>query len=377
MIGHHGSHRDLLRTVTSAAVPTSRIDAIVVPTARHPAALDAALDLGARLGCAVVALCSRYSSADQVAARARPGGELVAVDTDRLPAGLLPEFGTTTMLAGTIFERRVDTSLKRNLGLLLAGVAGWQRVAFLDDDIAVPDPQDLNRAAGLLDTADAAALAVQGFPDNSVVCHAYREVGGAQETFIGGGALVVGRSLMRSFFPNVYNEDWFFLLDDRGIGSSAVVGRALQKVYDPFANDQRARSEEFGDCLAEGLLALLDDGGTLDRADAEFFARFIADRRAMISDIVARVAARPVSPERDRMLVALKAARGRCLLITPELYVDYLAAWRRDRRMWRTHLAVVGARLLPRKRHHRAAPLGLAKALAELGLVDHARHVQP
>ncbi|MBW4720636.1 hypothetical protein [Saccharothrix obliqua] len=374
---HHGSHRDLLRTAAGPATPTARVDAIIVPTARHPAAMTHAVALGAELGCVVVALCSRYSSADAVARRARGGGaEVVAVDVDRLPGDLLPPFATTTALAGTVFERRVDTSLKRNLGLLLAGVVGWERVAFLDDDIAVPDPLDLNRAAGLLATHDAAALAVEGFPDNSVVCHAYRAVGGPQETFIGGGALVVGRSLFESFFPNVYNEDWFFLLGDRGLGSSAVVGRALQQPYDPFANDVRARSEELGDCLGEGLFAVLDEGGSPADADEVFFDRFIADRRALIDDIAERVRALPRTAENERVWRALKAAGGRNRLITGRLCADYLAAWRHDRVVWRAHLDDLHGRLRPKRRARSAWPgLGLDKALAELGLASRARHV--
>ncbi|ONI85503.1 hypothetical protein ALI22I_27275 [Saccharothrix sp. ALI-22-I] len=374
---HHGSHRELLLTTTSTAAPMSKIDAIIVPTARRAAAMENAVALAAELGCVVVALCSGYSSPALIAQMARrAGAELVAVDVGHLPPGLLPAFETTTMLEGTIFERKVDTSLKRNLGLLLAGVVGWERIAFLDDDIVVPDPLDLNRAADLLKSSTAAALAVEGFPDNSVVCHAFRDVGGPQDTFIGGGALVIGRSLLKSFFPNVYNEDWFFLLDDQGIGSSAVVGQALQKVYDPFANDIRARSEEFGDCLGEGLFALLDEGGTLAHADSYFFERFIADRRAMISDIIDKVAARADSVEKQRMLVALKAARGRCQLITPDIYVDYMTAWRRDRDMWRVHIEELHARWLPRKRHRNATvQLGLEKALVELGLLSCTRHV--
>ena len=35
------------------------------------------------------------------------------------------------------------------------------------------------------------------------------------------------------------------------------VGHAKQAEYDPFANPDRARREEFGDLLAEGLYALM------------------------------------------------------------------------------------------------------------------------
>jgi len=38
------------------------------------------------------------------------------------------------------------------------------------------------------------------------------------------------------------------------------VGTARQQAYKPFADPNRAATEEFGDLLAEGLYALFDDG---------------------------------------------------------------------------------------------------------------------
>ncbi|MBE1469836.1 hypothetical protein [Kibdelosporangium phytohabitans] len=58
--------------------------------------------------------------------------------------------------------------------------------------------------------------------------HAFRDAGGQQDTFIG-GALAVGRKSFTSFFPNIYNEDWFFLLDDTGLRPSAVTARRSRR----------------------------------------------------------------------------------------------------------------------------------------------------
>jgi glycosyltransferase involved in cell wall biosynthesis len=76
----------------------------------------------------------------------------------------MPQFETSRMLAGTRFERRTDTSLKRNVGLLLARSVGWQRIVFLDDDITVEDPADLRRAVALLGPHYAAGLFIGGDP---------------------------------------------------------------------------------------------------------------------------------------------------------------------------------------------------------------------
>ena len=128
--------------------------------------------------------------------------DLLAIDTDRIPSGLIPNFETTTLLTGTTFERTCDIGLKRNLGLLLSRLIGWERIIFLDDDISVPDHEDLRNAASLLGDYTTVGLSNHGYPDNSAVCHAYRETKGLQDTFVGGGALAVACSDVASFFPN-------------------------------------------------------------------------------------------------------------------------------------------------------------------------------
>jgi hypothetical protein len=95
------------------------------------------------------------------------------------------------MLAETPLEYTPDTSVKRNLGLIVANVAGWRRVIFLDDDIHVPDHRHLANAASLLGRYAAVGLQIGEFPDNSVVCHAHRAGKGDQETFVGTGALAI------------------------------------------------------------------------------------------------------------------------------------------------------------------------------------------
>ena len=191
-----------------------------------------------------------------------------------------------------MFERRTDVSTKRNLALMLSHVLRWKRVVFLDDDIRVPNPADLSRAVSLLDSHSAVGLGIGGFPDNSMVCHAFREAGGWQETFIGGGALAVGVKRNRSFFPNVYNEDWFFVLDaGKRLQSVATVGQVLQYPYDPY-RVERARGEEFGDVLAEGTFWLLDQGKPASDGDLAHWRDFLAHRQQFIEQVQGMVESR-------------------------------------------------------------------------------------
>lgn len=337
---HHPSHRGLISRPPTAALHAEDVDAIIVPTARHAAAMRPAIMLAAKLGCTLVALCSKWSDNAAVLAAAKERkARIIAINAHQFPPTVMPRFETSDLLAGTMFERRTDTSAKRNLGLLLARLTGWRRVVFLDDDISIPEPIDLREAAGLTDTYAGVGLSIEGYPDNSVVCHAYRDAGGPQDMFIGGGALAIGPGSMNSFFPNIYNEDWFFLLDNDGLRPVTNVGRAVQKAYDPYARPLRARLEELGDCLAEGLFSLLDTGRSIRDADFGYWQNFLRRRAGFITEVIDMVRVMPGDAgRRERMLASLKAARGRCQSISPQLCVAYVGLWRADRHRWQQHL---------------------------------------
>jgi hypothetical protein len=311
------------------------VHAIVVPTSRSSDSLWSAVALARHHHCPILVLCSKLASAREVKRRAEWADvDIIAIDM-ALIGDVLPRFETDQVLNGTGLDRDSDISAKRNLGLIFALLAGWQRIVFLDDDIVVPNRDDLKKAAGLLHHYPAVGLGLAGFPDNSVVCHANRAVGRFQETFIGGGAMAVDVGRMNSFFPNIYNEDWFFLVGERKSREYGVIGQADQAAYDPYATADRARSEEFGDCLAEGLYALLDINEFARSAEKEFWEAFLTARRTLIENIIGSLHGVSESPEvRDRMRTALSAALARCREIDAALCVRYLDAWRNDRATW-------------------------------------------
>jgi hypothetical protein len=337
---HHGSHRPLIWPVDESATPV-KVDAIIVPTSRRVAYLKEAASAAASLGCPLVTLHNgRWTSAHAAAAYLDPEVDLIAIDMPEAAHLRLPELATSRLLAGTMFERKTDVSIKRNLALVLSHALRWQRVVFLDDDIRVPDPGELSRAAGLLDSHSAVGLAIGGFPDNSMVCHAFRQAGGWQEMFIGGGALAVGVANNRSFFPNVYNEDWFFVLEaGKRLQSVATVGQVLQNPYDPY-RVERARDEELGDVLAEGTFWLLDQGKPASDGDLAHWRDFLAHRKEFIRQ-VQNMVERKASIDanvRARMGEALTAALGRCERITPDLCLAYMKALASDQDQWQRHI---------------------------------------
>jgi hypothetical protein len=330
-------HLKLLGRPAAVEVTQTRPHAIVVPSARTAPYLREAAWLAQELNTVLMVLCSKRADGAAIHRYVEGHGIVADVVTIDLPARrprALPSLETSALLNGTKLQRATDVSRKRNLALILARMVGWDRLVFLDDDIRVPDPLDLRRATGQLDVYDAVGLRITGCADNSVVCHAIRATGGEQGTFVGGGALAVAADRVDGFFPDVYNEDWFYLLGDGGAFRPVTrLGEAVQYPYDPYADPDRARREEFGDDLAEGLFAVLGDGGRIADADHRYWKHFLAARHRLVVDLHARALASPL-PNRHEVAAAMVAALGRLAIITPEMCVAYLDAWQRDRKVW-------------------------------------------
>lgn len=330
--------------------PTAPLDALVVPTARGAGALSSALDLSARLGVQVVALCSRRTRAAEVAALAEavPGARVLAIDVpEHYEHQALPARTTAAPFRRAMAGRTNDLSLKRNLGLLIARLHGWSRILFLDDDITSAtgsrtglDPFTARRIGEELASRQVAGLICRSFPDNSVVCHARRLAGLPQDNFVTGGALGVNCSDQPlPFFPDIYNEDWFFFSRHAADRELAQVGEARQAPYDPFEDPARARQEEFGDLLAEGLYALFDRqasempfGDRLQAATVGYWSQFIAARAGDLARTAALLRHDDLQVRRARR--SLRAAAHQLGRITPALCADFLRAWQADLADW-------------------------------------------
>ncbi len=173
---------------------------------------------------------------------------------------------------------------------------------------------------------------------------------------------------MKSFFPNIYNEDWFFLLGETGLRPLAVTGSVVQEPYNPFAVRQRARLEELGDCLAEGLFSLLDVGKTTKDATHRFWRMFLTKRYQFINDVIRLVEGNlGDSLRRRQMLAALLAARRENQQIRADQCVRYLTAWQADRDRWRQHLE-------DRHEEHAKQDRDIEKLIVALDLVHATRH---
>jgi pimeloyl-ACP methyl ester carboxylesterase len=337
------SHSALLGAIGDAR--GRELDAVIVPAGRTVAHLTAASAIAAKAGSALLVLCDRDARAADVGAVANEAGAWRWHAAD-VPAEPTTPLLTFPALPPSVPELggRISLSHKRNLGLLVARMAGWRTVLFLDDDISGLDASDVCSAAVGLQSAAAVGFAVSNWPDNSVVCHANRISGGAQDVFVGGSALLVEtRSDLLGHFPSIYNEDWLFLLDALLQGQVKRAPDPVRQLpYDPFKDMQRGRAEEFGEVIAEGLVHWAHDPRRSQVPGHEgYWREFLARRREFIDGIVRRLEKGPPSPGKRTARNAVRAAERQHELITPANCVRFFRHWRRERRMWLERLNIV------------------------------------
>jgi len=250
-----------------------------------------------------------------------------------------------------------DLSTKRNLGLLLARMLGWERIFFMDDDIRDLEASYLREAVSMLGPYRAVGMRAIDFPDNSVVCHGHRETGSYQDVFISGSLLAVHSAESVAFFPEIYNEDWFFFYHDAVERRLGWPGRdATQLCYDPFADPQRAAVQEFGDVMAEGLYGLLHYRNGPEHATGDYWKLFLDSRKSFLEGVLARTSRVEDRYLQGRIISSIETAMAFSENIYPSLCERYVSLWKKDLGAWEQTL-----KELPRS-------LSAREALGELDL---------
>lgn len=330
---HRSSHLSLLAGHKPGG--GGGIDAIVMPASRPAANLLPAMEVAATLGRRLVVLCSGRTSPQEAAGLVAevPGLDCTLIDLhggwghDALDfrTGEIPEATRT---------RVGDLSTKRNLGLLLARVAGWRGVLFLDDDIRDLSPRAVLTAESVLRPGGAVGMIAEDFPDNSVVCHARRLAGIPQDVFVSGSALAVDTRTVGSFFPDVYNEDWLFLYDRVRRGLVSATGTVRQAPYQPYSDPARAQREEFGDVLAEGLMNLVHGRRPGKWVTQESFWSAAIKERHHLLDSITKDLAEGDRADGEVALAAVQAARSTLETLDAPVFATYVQNWREDIRNW-------------------------------------------
>jgi glycosyltransferase involved in cell wall biosynthesis len=344
----HGGLLDPSRQVTGNA----RFDAIVVPTNRPVEFLQVCIELARETSIPLIIVCSKkVTKGEVVNASAGEKVEGFAVELPWPPTNPLKEisFATSTdkELLAASFGRTRDLSNKRNLGLVIARMVGWQRLMFLDDDISDVSKDDMDALAAALDNHNVSVLIPDYYQDNSVAYHACRLGGGEPGTFASAGAMGVRCDQDDlGFFPNIYNEDWFFFAKDAATHKIAEVGASRQREYNPYNDPRRAIKEEFGDLLAEGLYARLDADLDIPGADAAYWNEFIKTRADFLGRVMESLAQHRDSklgsgdgPKVRAARVSIRAAQDQLERIDADLCQKFIHLWQADLIKWRRYLA--------------------------------------
>jgi hypothetical protein len=355
----------------------SGFDAVIIPAIRGVDKLHEAAWIAADSGCRLLIICSGGQiNGKRVRAAMKPLSGIARITAFDLPqhySSALFKFSTDAH-SEAVEGRNNDVGLKRNIGIVLARMLGWESVVFLDDDVRQGGHDLLRETWSLLGSdpaLDAVGWACTGAADaldrcscdNSMVCHAARLAGFEQDTFVGGGALGIRVTDSTPFFPSVYNEDWLFLFDLIDRNAVALAGELTQLPYDPYQPPQIGWKQEFGDVLAEGLYRLFHEERNTEPARIEramqvsHWSRVVELRLSLIDDIRVELLARM---KQNR---SLAGARARIGGDWPEALVDYVRSWRQDLVDWNRTL----------QRLPRAADLD--QALAWLGLAGQDRDV--
>jgi hypothetical protein len=337
------SHAGLLneaRTVSTRA----RFDAIFVPTHRPVAHLQNSIGLARRTQTPLIVACSREVNRKEVIDRAaRANVEAFAFDLPpESPLKIKFKTSEDEELSAASLDWSRDLSMKRNIGLVLARLLGWTRLMFLDDDIYSVRQHDVTALAGALNDYAISAFIPRRYPDNSVVCHANRLGGGKQDVFASASGMGVRSDRDDlAFFPNLYNEDWFFFADEAANHRIAIVGKSRQRGYDPYEHPRRAACEEFGDLIAEGLYARLDINEGIWQVDTDYWQDFIKRRmdfHERVREALGRVDAQH-KDEAARADISIHTAQDQLSKITPELCQKFVQLWQDDLTEWRNYLS--------------------------------------
>lgn len=208
-----------------------------------------------------------------------------------------------------------DLSAKRNVGLQQARSGSYDAAVFMDDDVEVTAP-DVRAMVAALDEYSVVSRRSVGLADHSML---YRVLGraGLVAPFVSGSCLAA-RPGYQGVFPNIYNEDWFFMwpaLCRRDVGQLADVCQ-VEVGFAAGDQTQRAAAEEVGDVLAEGFFRGLhelapdtwpqESGRTLQ---AEGFWSRMLRRREFLYELAHTILARYPAVDGELLLHQLRAGQ--------------------------------------------------------------------
>ena len=205
------------------------------------------------------------------------------------------------------------------------------KVALLDDDIALTSEQLLQARTAISTGVDIAAFHVLDYPDVSTVDHIERIITRKpSEVSIGGNCIFLDANVRQPFFPSIYNDDWFFLLSNIDTAAIRSIGTAKQRRYVPWTQHNRIEFEQLGDIIMEGAKTNLKVDQTPFQGD-HIFWRDVLDTYQMRLDRLVALCANELFAQALRRAVAvakrIEASNIVDFMESYELSNDRIDAW--------------------------------------------------
>lgn len=317
----------MLVPLANPAVNGCAVEAVFLPTRNRPARLGAALEGLAFLPRPPIALISSRSDR----AEGMNGHDAEYLYVDEAFQDFYAHLRTTRHPRVRATFPGWDLPLKRSFALGYARRHGYRKILMMDDDIRGYTEGTLASGISLLGDYRMAGCFVDYFEDHSVVDHAAVRAGEDRPPFLSGSFLFINPGTVGSFFPQIYNEDWIFMLPNIVAGAVCSFGRIEQLPYDPFLDVTRAGFEEFGDTIAETLFDAVLDGKYPRRLDKRHWEEALVRRRLRLRDLRRRT-------EDARMRASLECALRVSESLRAEDCTSYIRAWELDLLDWQAYL---------------------------------------
>lgn len=213
-----------------------------------------------------------------------------------------------------------DLGLKRTFICLYSQNNSIGRILMIDDDVIIAE-EHLLLAASALTKVPVAASRLIDHPDHSIVGHAARSINLKRPPFLSGAFLALNVENLNEFFPNIYNEDWFFFFKILDSSKIYRLPDARQIPTDPFKRSDDAAKQEFGDLLAEGFLELVLRGRTQLACTKSFWSHKRTVRKVYIKYLMSHIKSHCILEALMKSIWALDK-------ITAEDCVEFISSWR-------------------------------------------------
>jgi len=245
-------------------------------------------------------------------------------------AGFIDFFGnllTTHYKHTSCFYKTWDLPIKRNYALIYSRKKHYERILLVDDDIRALKNHTVTTGANLLDYHAIAGCFVDSFPDLSIMDHLESIAGEQLYPFLSGSFLFLKPFKAIGFFPNIYNEDWLFMLPHVLEQSICSFGSIVQLPYDPFADFTKVAFQEFGDIIVEGLYGLAYSNDYESRFDIKVWQEIINARQKSL-ELIRNNVEHPIHQKTIEIAIQANA------FIAPNDCLEYIDIWEKDIMTW-------------------------------------------